>query len=309
MENAVMFAAQSLPDVQAWQGEMSEIAIDWVGMQGIALPLELAGRPLMARVSAGINLCASNNGKRGIHMSRLYLALDALTQGELTPQRLAATLSEFIHSQPEHSDRAQLTITGELLLSRAALISPQRGWKSYPLRIDAELGASLTLRLKVGVPYSSTCPSSAALSRQAAQQQFQLDFEAESPAVERQHVLAWLGTDGMPATPHSQRSWAWVTVELAHDEQSFPVIALIDRIEHALATPVQTLVKRQDEQAFALANGHNLMFCEDAVRRLFIALRNSCRYRAFSLEVEHQESLHAHNAVAKMKWREGKHAA
>ena len=37
---------------------------------------------------------------------------------------------------------------------------------------------------------------------------------------------------------------------------------LIDRIEDALKTPVQTAVKREDEQAFALLNGENLMFCE-----------------------------------------------
>jgi GTP cyclohydrolase I len=36
---------------------------------------------------------------------------------------------------------------------------------------------------------------------------------------------------------------------------------------------VQTAVKRADEQAFALANGQNLMFCEDAARRLHLALR------------------------------------
>jgi GTP cyclohydrolase I len=86
-------------------------------------------------------------------------------------------------------------------------------------------------------------------------------------------------------------------------------VKLIDRIEHALGTPVQTLVKRRDEQAFALANGQNLMFCEDAARRLYRMLRSQCDYRAFSLRVEHQESLHAHNAVAELSWRGEHHAA
>ncbi len=95
---------------------------DWVGMQGIALPLELAGKPLMATVDAGINLRAEAAGERGIHMSRLYLALDELTQGELTPQRIGRTLQAFLDSQPEHSDRAKLAIGGELLLSRPALL-------------------------------------------------------------------------------------------------------------------------------------------------------------------------------------------
>ena len=37
-------------------------------------------------------------------------------------------------------------------------------------------------------------------------------------------------------------------------------------MEAALGTPVQTAVKREDEQAFARLNGRNLMFCEDAPR-------------------------------------------
>ncbi|MCS3408572.1 GTP cyclohydrolase FolE2 [Serratia sp. AKBS12] len=293
-----------LPDVQAWRAEQGLIGLDWVGMQGIALPLELAGRPLAAQIDASINLRGSQDGARGIHMSRLYAALDGLTQGELTPQRIATTLREFLHSQPAHSDRARLSINGELLLSRPALVSAQRGWKSYPLCIEAQLATAPRLTLKVGVPYSSTCPSSAALSRQAAQQQFLVDFDLESTSLDRQRVAEWLGVHGMPATPHSQRSWAWVTVELSCDEPILPVVELIERIEHALGTPVQTLVKRLDEQAFALANGHNLMFCEDAVRRLYGALRASCRYRACQVMVEHQESLHAHNAVAQLSWQE-----
>jgi len=38
-------------------------------------------------------------------------------------------------------------------------------------------------------------------------------------------------------------------------------------------------------------------------------LRSQCDYRAFSLRVEHQESLHAHNAVAELSWRGEHHAA
>lgn len=42
-------------------------------------------------------------------------------------------------------------------------------------------------------------------------------------------------------------------------------MALIDQMEAVLATPVQTAVKRADEQAFAWLNGQNLMYVEDAV--------------------------------------------
>ena len=63
-----------------------------------------------------------------------------------------------------------------------------------------------------------------------------------------------------------------------------------------------TAVKRADEQAFALANGQNLLFCEDAARRLHRALRTQNGLLGFALEVVHAESLHAHDAVAQGSW-------
>ncbi len=57
-------------------------------------------------------------------------------------------------------------------------------------------------------------------------------------------------------------------IRLNPEAKSLPVIELIDYAEVALGTAVQTVVKRSDEQAFAVANGQNLMFCEDAARRL-----------------------------------------
>ena len=78
----------------------------------------------------------------------------------------------------------------------------------------------------------------------------------------------------------------------------FPIIELIDRVEAALKTPVQTAVKRADEQAFARLNGENLMFCEDAARRVQHALAGAEHVTDFWLRVSHYESLHPHNAVA-----------
>ncbi|CAM3417694.1 MULTISPECIES: GTP cyclohydrolase FolE2 [Yersinia] len=307
MKIAANQSLTALPDVQSSYIDFGNMELDWVGMEGIALPLDIVGRPLSAKVNAGIGVKAKGQSK-GIHMSRIYLALDELTQGELTPQRIHTTLAAFLASQPDLAASASLHIASDIFISRPAMLSPQRGWKAYPLTIDAQLEQQLQLRLSLSVPYSSTCPSSVALSIQSAQQQFQLDFEQQENLTQQQ-VLDWLGTQGMPATPHSQRSWARVTVSLKSTEMNFPVLELINQIENTLGTPVQTLVKRQDEQAFALANGQNLMFCEDAARRLYAMLRKQCRYSAFSVRVEHQESLHAHNAVAVISSEGINHAA
>ncbi len=110
------------------------------------------------------------------------------------------------------------------------------------------------------VLYSSTCPASAALSRQLVQHQFAKDFDPGQP-LDRGLVLAWLGSEqGIVATPHAQRSVARIS-ERPADDSPISLLALLDRVERALGTPVQAAVKRGDEQAFALANSGNLMFC------------------------------------------------
>ncbi|WP_331461457.1 GTP cyclohydrolase, FolE2/MptA family [Pseudoalteromonas sp. SWN166] len=80
-------------------------------------------------------------------------------------------------------------------------------------------------------------------------------------------------------------------------EQLPDLPTLIKQMEEAIGTPVQTAVKREDEQAFAKLNAENLLFCEDAARRLKHALEQKTDIYNYSFKVEHQESLHAHNAV------------
>ncbi len=56
-------------------------------------------------------------------------------------------------------------------------------------------------------------------------------------------------------------------------------------------------MKREDEQEFARLNGQNLMFIEDAGRKLKDVLTKDDRLTDFWVRVEHHESLHAHDAV------------
>ncbi|MCP2223846.1 GTP cyclohydrolase I [Pseudomonas silensiensis] len=291
--------ALTLPDIAA-QASRQALPLDWVGMCGIALPVLFDGQRLSAKVDAGVSL--DDREARGIHMSRLYLALEALEQENLTPALLRRVLQRFLDSHEGLSHGAYLKIDADLLLKRPALISPLAGWKTYQVSIEARLkNAMFHVELKIDVPYSSTCPCSAALARQLIQQQFVDDFANKS--LQHADVLAWLGsTKGIVATPHSQRSTARLQLRLDDYLDDLPLIALINDAEAALGTAVQTAVKRADEQAFALANGQNLMFCEDAARRLNLALKRSPGINAFHIRVVHAESLHAHDAVAESRW-------
>nr|WP_315492850.1 GTP cyclohydrolase FolE2 [uncultured Pseudomonas sp.] len=294
--------ALTLPDIAA-QASRQALPLDWVGMCGIALPILIDGQRLSAKADAGVSL--DDGEARGIHMSRLYLALEMLEQQDLQPALLRQVLQRFLDSHEGLSSSAYLRIHTDLLLKRPALVSPLSGWKTYPVTIEARLEKQMFhVELKIDVTYSSTCPCSAALARQLIQQQFVDHFGNKS--LQHEDVLAWLGSaNGIVATPHSQRSSALLQVHLQPDVQALPLKALIDQAEAALGTAVQTAVKRADEQAFALANGQNLMFCEDAARRLNLALKRSDAVQAIQLKVIHAESLHAHDAVAESHWTRG----
>lgn len=299
-----------MPDVA---GDAAALArpLDWVGMDGIALPIRLhavGGDTLLAAATVDAAVDLADAGARGIHMSRLYAQLqDALAHETLTPGGLRRVLQGFVDSQRGASTRARLVVRYDHLLQRRALASDNAGWKRYPVTIEASFDTdrvraphAFELALSVSVEYSSTCPASAALSRQRNAARFEDDFAAAHPLSVRV-VRDWLASDrGMAATPHAQRSRADVRVALKPAFDELPVEVLVDRLEAALATPVQTAVKREDEQAFAELNAANLMFCEDAARRVAAALSAEPHVARFDATVSHFESLHAHDAVARV---------
>ncbi|MGL6289897.1 MAG: GTP cyclohydrolase FolE2 [Silanimonas sp.] len=292
-----------MPDIANDARPATAGQLAWVGMGEIEAPVRVVsagGEPVAtpARIKAFVNLHRPD--VRGIHMSRLYLHLDRHLAAEpLSAASLRRLLRDFLESHADLSDRAMVEIRFDHLLRRKALVSDNTGWKAYPVTLVATLDRhGFDLELGVQVTYSSTCPCSAALARQLIQEQFRADFPTGA-ALDPEAVLRWLGSEqGIVATPHSQRSHADVKVRLAAQATELPIVELIDCIEGALKTPVQTAVKREDEQAFARLNGQNLMFCEDAARRMQSALHADERIADFWLRASHFESLHAHDAVA-----------
>ncbi len=303
----------SLPDAMPMPDVASDAAalarpLDWVGMDRIALPVQVSdGRGGLLRVAGSVDVAVDlrDPHARGIHMSRLYLQLQqAFATETVTPAGLRRVLQGFIDSQQGLSTASRLVVRYDHMVQRPALASAHQGWRRYPVVIDALLrDGHLHLGLTLAVEYSSTCPASTALSRQLNAERFAEDFAASDP-LEAGIVREWLESErGLAATPHAQRSRADVHVQLRPAFDELPVMALIDSLERALGTPVQTAVKREDEQAFARLNAANLMFCEDAARRIAAALSTDPRIERFDATVAHFESLHPHDATARVSGR------
>jgi len=294
---------REMPDIA---NEVSaEVAgkLAWVGMNEIEMPVRIeddAGGLIQstALVTAYVNLIDPD--VRGIHMSRLYLHLDqGFDARPLNPATLRQLLRSFLDSHEGLSDRALIRVDFDYVTRRPALQSDNEGWRRYPVSMIGILeGNEFSLEMGLEILYSSTCPCSAALARQVIQDKFQHDFQGRA-SVDFEQIHSWLGSEeGILATPHSQRSAAEIRVRLTPTFDMFPIVELIDEIENALKTAVQATVKREDEQAFARLNGGNLMFCEDAGRRIQTALNRDERILDFWARCTHYESLHPHNAVS-----------
>lgn len=292
----------ALPDVSLTDAAPVLSPLQWVGMQNIALPVMLDEpdyrQTAHARADVQVDLPTAH--VKGIHMSRLYHLLDTrLAAGQpLSPAHLRQLLQALLDSHHDCGSRnVRLRLAFALLVRRQALVSETlAGWRSYPVQLDASLvNGQFLVRLRVTVEYSSTCPCSAALSRQLVEQHFLHAFAGQE-LLKPAKVADWLRQHATLATPHSQRSEARVSVKLPASANSLGILELIEQIEQALGTPVQTAVKRADEQAFAALNGQNLMFVEDAARRIQSALAG--RFARPRVHVRHLESLHPHDAAA-----------
>lgn len=294
---------REMPDIAERGLTRARGRLDRVGMSEIEVPVLLLGpegrvRMTPAKADAYVSLDAPD--AKGIHMSRLFLGLqDTLEHELLSLDTVKRTLETFLGSHRGLSEQSELRLRFEWMRKRKALVSDHAGWRTYPVELFGTLrGGVFTLGMSVRITYSSTCPCSAALARQLIQEAFDRDFSGRAE-VDFDTLRAWLGTpEAIRATPHSQRSHADVTVHVASSGQAPSIDELIDTVEAALQTVVQAAVKREDEQAFALLNGANLMFCEDAARSVKAALEGEHRVVDYRVRVTHHESLHPHDAVA-----------
>jgi GTP cyclohydrolase I len=97
--------------------------------------------------------------------------------------------------------------------------------------------------------------------------------------------------------PHSQRSKLRAKIKIDPSKE-FYIEDLIGFLKEAIPTETQSLVKRVDEQAFAILNGANPMFVEHATKRVYKVFNEQAVILDWLVELEHIESLHSHNAAA-----------
>lgn len=305
---------RALPDVTSDRHSDISSTLQWVGMENIAVPIVMTlqdGHMQSAAAKANVYVSLDKPDAKGIHMSRLHNVINQLATKEFNYTTAQELLDKIIHSQEGIGKDAKIELTFDALLTKPSLLSNEQGFQSYPVTIRTEKktvsrtekktasgeqkNESITSELTLTIPYSSTCPCSASLAQQLYANAIDQEFAGSS--INKAELMQWVESkSGVVATPHSQRSYAYLHLSIGAND--WPNLAdLIFQFEDVIGTPVQTAVKRVDEQAFAKLNAENLIFCEDAARRVKHALEGMAFVENYWFKVEHQESLHAHNAV------------
>ena len=262
---------QALPDVQE-QADTRDVALDEVGIAGLSYPIQVVGpdgavQSTVAEVDMTVSLAPAT---RGTHMSRfvevLHEARHRVSPG--TALEMAALLRQRLSA-----DQAQVSMRFPLFIEREAPVSAKRSMLRLDCLLAGDSGANGdTTRLGVVVPVTSLCPCSKEIS----------DYGA-----------------------HSQRGHIDITVVRARSSDNADIWPeeLLTIADAAASAPIIPLLKRADERHLTMAAYDKPAFVEDLARDVAVALRADSRVAAFSVAVSNAESIHDHQAVARVRWR------
>lgn len=257
---------ESLPDVQG-AADTRGIDIDEVGIGGLRYPVIFDDGGLVQFGVAEIEMTvALPADRRGTHMSRMVQATEAYLAC-VNPYDLHLAFKAIAGLLDATNLRIALTMP--IATHVESPVSANRGSQVHDLCLQGRLDDDeFHLRTMVTTDVTTLCPCSKAIS----------DYGA-----------------------HNQRSKVTLSVDGEADfPYPVPIQDLIQMVRGSASCPVYPVVKRPDERAITMAAFDNPKFVEDLIRDLSV----SCRERGVPHQIEARniESIHSHDAVARLSW-------
>ena len=257
---------QNTPDTRG-------IPIDQVGITNLCYPISVMDQdgklvPTVANISMSVHL---PHHFKGTHMSR-FLEVLAKHQGEITTRSLPAILHDLKHRL--NAESAHVEVTFPHFIEKAAPVSGAKAKVACDCAFAVSCnGTKDDVTLRVVVPVKTLCPCSKEIS----------DYGAHN---QRGHVT-------IEVKPKmSKKGWAWIWIE-----------ELVEIAEKSASAPVYALLKRPDERHVTMQAYDNPVFVEDLVRNVAVLLKKDPRITAFTVQAVNQESIHAHDAFARVIWK------
>lgn len=267
------------------------VSIPRVGIERFRIPLNFKhrdGETFNHDTTASMFVYLDEN-KTGVNMSRFCTILqEESSKSGVNAKFFETVLNRYRKDLRDYDTdklipRAELSLKFNYGVKQKSLKSENWGWQYYQSELKGIINSEskIMMELTLAYEYSSTCPCSLSMAKQY-EEDYRNGITNEGNGI---------------ATAHGQRSKATVSV-LFENKTQFEIEDLIDLLRAALPTETQSLVKRIDEQAFAILNGENPIFVEHVARRLSKSLDSEKKILDWKAKIEHFESLHSHNAVA-----------
>ena len=270
---AIGIGARDLADVQGERDDR-RIAIDEVGICGLRHPIGVQDRQrvrqnTVASVRLAVSLSAAD---KGTHMSRfLELLREHCEDCSLhsLPSLLRAIESRL------GAAHAQVEFAFPYFIERAAPVTGAKALVDFNCCLrGSSTAAGDELLLGVRVPVTSLCPSSKAISEYGA---------------------------------HNQRGEISIEVQPLLDAAGQPALLWIEELvaiaDASASAPVYALLKRDDERHVTMQAYEHPVFVEDMVRGAAARLMRDARVAWFRVQALNRESIHNHDAYARIEWR------
>ena len=252
-----------LPDIQKTQ-DTRNIPIDKVGVRGVKFPivvLDCANERQHTIGSFTLTVDLPSEFK-GTHMSRFLEVLNSHGK-EISVHSLAGMLHEM--TERLNAKQAHIEVTFPFFMAKKAPVTGIEGMMEFTCGFNATGNGKFDVELFVKVPVATLCPCSKEISAYGA---------------------------------HNQRGW--VTARVRTNDHVW-LEELIEFIEASASCALFPVLKRPDEKWVTEKAYDNPRFVEDLVREVALRFDSDSRITSYEIEVENEESIHAHNAYAYLK--------
>ena len=241
------------------------IPIDHVGIKRVQVPLVISDREGGSQHTVAFAELGVELPKdfKGTHMSRFVEILDDFNEhlGYSSMKNLLVDMKEKLEAE-----RARAVFSFPFFIRKKGPVSGIAALQGYDCQLTGELATERPdFTVLVRVPVMTVCPCSKAISDEGAHSQ-----RAEVRIKARLRGFIWL--------------------------EDF-----IDIAEGAASCPTFPLLKREDEKYVTETAFASPCFVEDVVRNVAVKLGKHPQVEWFRVEVESYESIHAHNAFARIE--------
>lgn len=246
------------------------ISIPRVGISNIKLPISISTKKggfqhSVANVSVFVDV---NDKERGTHMSRLVVSVHKFSEMPLNVN-LLIHIAEYI-KEKINSELCEIVYEFPYFIKKVAPVSREPGvvYSNVIFRLLYFHSTKITFRMKVVTTATSLCPCSKEISNGGA---------------------------------HNQRSKISIECVPSDLNKIIWIEDVVDISNKYAACQVFSVLKRVDEKYVTEAAYNNPGFVEDVVRLIYNDMITwPCNQ--FVVEVSNEESIHQHNAYARMTY-------